>query len=235
METNRVYVTFYYDFIYDNEINNLDKCLKRLGVRIPELCELIDGNLSEEKVINRTAVCKQKIEYLQRKLVTLKELEEKQRGFAFEKFLVELFNAFGLDPRGSYKIVGEQFDGSFMLDNETYLVETKWQKTPVNNTALLSFIGKFSGKSKLTRGFYISYSGYSADGLTALKSSCPTSMICMDGNELCYILEKSLDFADVLRCKLRYASTHGEAFIDIRTIDINFKTNSFGVSSTRHI
>ena len=221
--------------ISDNEIQNLDKCLKRLGVRISELSELIDGNLCEEKVINKTAVCKQTIEHLQQKLVTLKELDAQQRGFAFEKFLVELFDAFGLDPSGSYKIVGEQFDGSFTLDNETYLVEAKWQKAPVNNTALLSFIGKFSGKSRLTRGFYISYSGYSADGLTALKSSCPNSMICMDGDELCYILEKRLDFVEVLRCKLRYASTHGEAFIDIRTIDIDIKTNSFGVSTTRHI
>lgn len=43
------------------------------------------------------------------------------RGYEFEKYLTKLFDAFNLEPRSSFKIVGEQIDGSFLLHNEVYL------------------------------------------------------------------------------------------------------------------
>jgi hypothetical protein len=219
--------------ISDNEIQNLDKCLMRLGVRISELSELIDGELSEEKVRYKTAVCKQTMESLKHKLLALEELEAKQRGLAFEKFLVDLFHHSDLAPRGSFKLIGEQIDGSFILDGTTYLVEAKWQQLKIGNLDLQGFAGKVSTKAQWTRGFYISYSGYSADGFIAFQKS-PTALICMSGEELHYILKHALNFVEVLRRKVRHASETGEAFIDIRTIDINLKTDSFGVSTTRH-
>ena len=30
-------------------------------------------------------------------------------------------------PRGSFRLIGEQIDGSFHLEGETYLLEAKWQ------------------------------------------------------------------------------------------------------------
>jgi hypothetical protein len=44
----------------------------------------------------------------------------------FEGFLNELFAGFGLAPRGAFRLVGEQIDGSFRLHGQTYLVEAKW-------------------------------------------------------------------------------------------------------------
>jgi len=44
-----------------------------------------------------------------------------QRGFKLEKFLNELFCFFDLDPKFSFKIKGEQIDGSFTFDNTDYL------------------------------------------------------------------------------------------------------------------
>ena len=49
-----------------------------------------------------------------------------ERGLRFKIFLSDVFAAFGLAPRGSFRIVGEQIDGSFRLHTETYLVEAKW-------------------------------------------------------------------------------------------------------------
>ena len=40
------------------------------------------------------------------------------RGFAFEKYLRKLFEVYSLEPRSSFKIVGEQIDGSFILHND---------------------------------------------------------------------------------------------------------------------
>jgi hypothetical protein len=49
-----------------------------------------------------------------------------ERGFEFEKFLKSLFDAYGLSARASFRLVGEQIDGSFVMHNETYLLEAKW-------------------------------------------------------------------------------------------------------------
>jgi hypothetical protein len=53
---------------------------------------------------------------LARDLIAISDLEPTPRGFAFEKFLTEAFAIFGLAPRGSFRLTGEQIDGSFQLE-----------------------------------------------------------------------------------------------------------------------
>lgn len=62
---------------------------------------------------------------LRREFETLKLEAPKKRGFNFEKFLNKLFEVFNLNPRNSFRLTGEQIDGSFHLENNTYLVEAK--------------------------------------------------------------------------------------------------------------
>jgi len=45
----------------------------------------------------------------------LSPFDPRPRGFAFEKFLTRLFNGFGFESGGSFRLVGEQIDGSFLL------------------------------------------------------------------------------------------------------------------------
>ena len=67
--------------------------------------------------------------FLQR-LLSLSNLRPQERGFEFERFLRDFFEANGLSPRSSFRMKGEQIDGSFELSNETYLLEAKWQNLP---------------------------------------------------------------------------------------------------------
>ncbi|MDP3445488.1 MAG: hypothetical protein Q8T08_21730 [Ignavibacteria bacterium] len=76
-----------------------------------------------------------------------------QRGFSLEKLLNELFHLFDLYPKASFKITGEQIDGSFTFDNDDYLLEAKWQKVQINAGDLYKFGGKISGKLKNTLGY----------------------------------------------------------------------------------
>lgn len=62
---------------------------------------------------------------LKEKFLLISRLDAHERGFAFEKFLNKLFLIFGLNPRASFRIVGEQIDGSLDIDNECYLIEAK--------------------------------------------------------------------------------------------------------------
>lgn len=77
------------------------------------------------------------------------------RGYAFEKYLYELFAAYALEPRGSFKIIGEQIDGSFVLCNSVYLLEAKWTTMQANKASLVVFNEKVLSKSGFTRGLYL--------------------------------------------------------------------------------
>jgi hypothetical protein len=52
-------------------------------------------------------------------LLALSPLDPRPRGFAFEKFLTCLFNGFGFEAGGSFRLVGEQIDGRFLLGGQT--------------------------------------------------------------------------------------------------------------------
>jgi hypothetical protein len=65
------------------------------------------------------------------RLIEISQLHPQRRGRRFEGFLGEMFERFGLAPRGDFRLVGEQIDGSFKLNGQTYLVEAKWHGTPI--------------------------------------------------------------------------------------------------------
>lgn len=54
-----------------------------------------------------------KVLALKNELIGLGQLSPQQRGYAFEKILRDLFNAFGLEAREPFRLKGEQIDGSF--------------------------------------------------------------------------------------------------------------------------
>ncbi len=145
----------------------------------------------------------------------LMPLAPQARGYAFEKFLEEFFEAFGLAPRGSFRITGEQIDGSMKFEQNFYLIEAKWQNEKTGLADLLTFSGKVSGKSTWSRGIFLSYAGFSEDGLEAYARGRPTNIICIDGPDLHKIISGSLDLREVITAKLRYAAETNRAFVGV--------------------
>lgn len=152
------------------------------------------------------------------RLLSMSNQTPQIRGFEFEKFLSDLFNAYHLAPRGSFRLVGEQIDGSFEHAAHTVLLEAKWQAAKIGQTDLLSFYGKVQGKAQWCSGLYVSYSGFSTDGLTAFLRGRQTNLICMDGSDLSQVLLEALDLADVIRKKKRRAAETNLAFVPIRDL-----------------
>ena len=140
------------------------------------------------------------------------------RGFAFERFLDDLFLGFKLTPRKSFRLVGEQIDGSFHLASETYLLEAKWHDAQIGNHELQAFAGSVRTKAIWSRGLYISYSGFSGDGLEAFARGDATRIICLDGLDLWQIIEKQLSLPEVLSLKTRRAAETGRAFVPVREL-----------------
>jgi hypothetical protein len=139
-----------------------------------------------------------------RKLLELSKLAPHPRGYAFEGFLKEMFNANGLAGRASFRLVGEQIDGSFELSGETYLLEAKWTGPAIGVADLRAFEGKVADKAAWSRGLFVSQSGFTSDGLEAFGRG--KRVVCMDGLDLYEMLERRLSFGEVMARKVRRAA-----------------------------
>lgn len=132
------------------------------------------------------------------------------RGFAFEKYLKKLFEDYNLEPRDSFKIVGEQIDGSFILHNEVYLLEAKWTNKKIDKADLVVFNEKVSSKSGFTRGLFISFSGFSDEALNTFANGRSVRIVLMTVQELAIALSRKLDFTKVLSAKVRALAEEGD-------------------------
>jgi Restriction endonuclease len=204
------------------EIVNLNQLLKQVNFKIPELWEasFLDSLPSSQPVVKtETKVNDQEaIEKLKHDLIGLLPLKPQERGFAFEKFLNALFAAYNLDPRGSFRITGEQIDGSFQIGTDVYLVEAKWHDKQIDQGELLIFHGKVEGKSKWSRGLFVSYSGFTPDGLTAYSKGRPTNIIGMDSQDLFHILNGEMSLVEAINRKARRAAETGEFFVSVYSL-----------------
>jgi Restriction endonuclease len=164
----------------------------------------------------KAAFDRPKMVALKRTLITLSSLDSQARGYAFETWLRDLFDAFGLEARESFRIRGEQIDGSFLLQGETYLVEAKWQAAPIGAADLHTFHGKLEQKASWVRGLFVSNSGFTDDGLAAFGRG--KRVICLDGFDLYETLDRELPLNEVLARKVRRAAETGMPFTRVRDL-----------------
>ena len=172
---------------------------------------------AHEELLRTTAV-RAKLEDLTKEYYRLLNSQEpQQRGYQLEKIIRELFELFDLDPRASFKIVGEQIDGAFTFDATDYLFEGKWQQEPVGSADLDVLAGKLSRKLDNTLGLFLSINGFSEDGVKA-HSSGRRMMLLTDGSDLMAVLEGRIDLIQLLLRKRREASQTGNIYLRIHEI-----------------
>lgn len=182
---------------------------------IEELRKAETARITNQEKIKETITYSKKLEELKTRFFEIAVLNDAQkRGHLLEKFLNDLFNFFDLDAKNSFKITGEQIDGSFTFDNTDYLLEAKWQKKQINAQELYGFAGKIQGKLKNTLGLYISLEGYSPES-TKTDNPSVKAIILMDGLDLMQILEGRIKLTDMLYIKRRHAAQTGEIYYRI--------------------
>lgn len=155
---------------------------------------------------------------LRDQLLAVRDLQSQARGYAFEKFLVELFDAFGLRAHDPFRLVGEQIDGSFDLRGDTYLVEAKWLNRPVGAAELHTFHGKIEQKATWARGVFISFGGFTAEGLHAFGRG--KRVIAVSGLDLREALERGIGIDRLLAAKVRHAAETGAVFVPLSDLPL---------------
>ena len=191
------------DFIFCIDLSN--RLLGKVGV-------------SEKKV---TVETNKSIDFdeIKRKLYSVTLIEKpNERGFEFEKFLNYFFEQFRLNPRPSYKIIGEQIDGSFSFNNCTYLVEEKWKKEIIGIDDLRIFSDKIISKSAFTRGLFISFSNFN-DYIFQRYNNNHARFILMTVQELFILAERKMDFKELLIKKIRVLEEEGIVFRNIMELN----------------
>lgn len=153
---------------------------------------------------------------LRSRFLQISTLPPHDRGYALEKFLYDLFDAYRFNPRPSFRIKGEQIDGSIEFGHEVYLIEAKWQSEPIVQGDLAVLDSRVSGHSQIGRGVFITVGCFSPDGITAHERLRPSAMIGIDGQDLYYVLERALPLDEVLRRKLRWLVETGHFHYPVR-------------------
>ena len=137
------------------------------------------------------------------------ERDRNKAGLALEKLLNELFEIFELRPRQPFRVVGEQIDGSFELDGQVYLLESKWERDALPEADLLIFRGKIEGKSTFTHGVFIALNDISAPARDAITRGKAPSFFVMNGHDLMMVLSEAIGLTDFLRKRVRLLAEEG--------------------------
>lgn len=143
------------------------------------------------------------------------QTNSQSRGYLFETFLNDLFEFEELDPRKSFRLVGEQIDGSFNWRSRTYLVEAKWTQGPAAGLEFGAFNYKLEGKTVDTRGIFISVNGYSTDAIRGMNSKGALKFVCIDGAHLMRALLSDDGLVPIFERIWRHADETGEAFLPV--------------------
>ena len=189
----------------------------------------LEAFLEEEREVERrrqeayerrvkTDAVQQALQELTQEYFDLLSSEDPQgRGYRLEKILRRLFEVFDLDPRASFRVMGEQIDGAFTFESTDYLLEAKWQKESVRAADLDSLVGKLTRKLDNTLGLYLAINGYSEDGVRA-HSSGRRLILLMDGSDIMAVLEGRIDLVQLLLRKRRAAAQTGNIYLKVHEI-----------------
>jgi hypothetical protein len=172
---------------------------------------------SKHEEMLRNKGVRDRLEQLQKEFFGLISEVPQRRGYRLEKLLRELFELFDLDPKASFRLVGEQIDGAFTFEAIDYLLEAKWQDQLVSIQDLDAFSGKLTRKLENTLGLFLSINGFSEDGVRA-HSTGRRLMLLMDGSDLMAVLEGRIDLVQLLLRKRRAAAQTGNIYVKIHEI-----------------
>lgn len=199
--------------ITKEDIKHLDELLLLLGLKIPELSDpaFLSVLPSNSAQASGTVVSRAKLHPIMQNYQRIETNPDAQsRGYEFQSLLHDLFEAFDMEPKQSFRITGEEIDGSFVLDSETYLLEARWRTAKAGRADLGFFSDKVERKSAWTRGLFISMSGFSEEAITAMKVGKPPGFVIMSRDDLLKVLEGRASLPDLLREKVRVLAERGE-------------------------
>lgn len=154
----------------------------------------------------------QRLAELRARYLEVVTIPAQARGFALEKLLRDVFDAFDLDPRAAFRVHGEQIDGGLTFGGEHFLLEAKWQQDPTARDDLDVFSAKVRRRGENTLGLFIAINGFEPSAVE-LHSGNRSPILLMDGADLYAVLDERIDLRDLLGRKRRETSMTGRVLL----------------------
>lgn len=220
------------------EIDDLNGYILELGFRFPDLWDskFLDSlarttteqareNMKQAEAEQRgqslRALRSQELLHLKEEFLRLNmESDRNKAGLALEGLLNRMFKLFDLNPREPFRVTGEQIDGSFELEGQTYLMEAKWENRKLSEQPLLVFRGKIEAKSTFTRGLFIALNDVTGEARDAITRGKPPSFFVMNGHDLMMILCEAISLTDFLKWRIRRLAEEGRVCIPYSELGI---------------
>ncbi len=215
-----------------DEVGKINGLILEIGFKFPDLWDQdfltslrADGTARATEHIERERTTEKlrgnqisqrciELDELKREFLKLHGNTDRQKaGLQLEKVLNKLFASHDLAPREPFRVVGEQIDGSFELDHEIYLLEAKWQQSPSPVADLYVFREKVEGKSKFTRGLFVSINGVSREAQDAITRGKQPNFFITDGHDIMMLLNDSLELPMFLRQRQRLLAEEGRVSV----------------------
>lgn len=222
-------VTSLNNFFHLEQLDGGEQKARRAKEAVGQLRELVEPHQDKKKEeeaaeerrkeraekLKKNSAVRDKLKELNSQFMVIATGSSPQtRGYDLERLMYDLFELFDLDPKASFKNIGEQIDGAFSLEGTDYLFEAKWQQELVGVQSLDGFTSKVHRKLDNTLGLFLSMNGFSPDGIAAHSTGRP-SVVLMDGADLMAVLEERIDFVTLLLRKKRHAAQTGNIFLRV--------------------
>lgn len=188
---------------------------------IERLKVIIGEKTKKDEEIQKIKAREEEIKKQQQRITSYKSLYEnfvelcrlsesaQKRGYELEKLLVSLFDYFEIEVYKSFKLKGEQIDGSFKFDGQNYTFEAKWQDKTSAINSLYEFAMKIETNNLYPRGVFLSLGGYSKEAVEIITKNKKPNLILFDAQDLIAVLEERIVLPELLHHKIRYAQSKG--------------------------
>lgn len=202
-----------HELVKDGKLEKVNKLLE-FGEKLLGKTPSRSTNKNSTKPNNKTEI---DYENLTSSLFKIDSISNKQaRGYAFEKYLNELFKAFGLSPNASYRTEYDQIDGSFKLNDNTILLEAKYKSHEIPKDDLILFTNKIESKSHFVKGLFITFSHVDKKAIEYFTDRS-SRIIVLTVEEIFILCQNKMSLQTILENKFRILDERGLIYKHILT------------------
>lgn len=209
------------NYMNDNDLVKDD--IKGKSDKLYEIGRRLLGKTNNSKKQSADKSVKSTVNYesLKDSLLDIEKIDSQQaKGYEFEKYLNNLFEAFNLKPNASYRTEHDQIDGSFTFEGNTVLIEAKYKSKEIPKDDLILFENKLKSKSHFTKGLFITYSRVSSKALDYFRDS-GSRIVVLTVEEIFLMCQNKISLIKVLQSKFRQLDERGLIFKHILELNLN--------------
>jgi hypothetical protein len=219
LEISRNFVRFlveHKNFVPQSEKHRIE-IAENAALKLKEIIEYQKQQTEYNHQIRVRAKESRKVDYYNELLrvrdhfIEAEKLTGPERGYAFEKVIIELMKISGIPVEEPFKITGEQIDGAIKYGGHYYLLELKWTKSKAAHKEISSLYLKVEGKLE-ARGIFISMNGYSTEILESLPKGKKLTTLLLDGMHIANVIFGRYTFQELLEHAISQASLKGEIY-----------------------